>query len=1690
MSQPLKPFSLPPVPLKQLDSKERKYVENISKALTKFDLVGEWADYIASLGTLLKALQGWSPKFSNVKYYVPYPYEVSRRLTSSLSPYLPAGVHQKTLEVFKYIFENIGLDALAQECNIWIPGILPLMTYASMSVRSTLIDLYDKYLVQLPSTTLKIIIKPLLNSLFPGIDDESSEFLPLTIKLIETLQENLADDSLFWQTCFLIMITNKDRRLGGLVWFTRKFPSLNAVPHLVKELDKKNSSTTDMDVNAKLDNKNEQKRHIDYTLAVLLPAARNLVQPDPGLLIRALVACLDNSNDLLVKRGSLDLLLQRLQLNSPVIQKLINDNDRHLLLTACCKTTFSKDMSLNRRVWNWFLGSTASNNPTEVVLDKSKTKNQSDFFFKFGFKSLFAGLKDLLKEEKNVVDVFKLCLIFMDKWEIGTQITPRMFIPLMHAAELFRDNKLIMKSANTFFDAVETNIIWGNVFHCVIDQKSLGFLNFILSNFHIANDEEIIVRHLPLILLAILSFYQVEEDATVADLSRVEYQQLILEILQLIPERGFLPIINSKLTQQSDIDLAAVVESIRKYYSSYLITETGNSTSKEQPSSIVPPFETSDIAFLLVYSTYQMLIDDLTNARDIGKSGKIFTILFDKIPDHDDKHGKDADDWDNSLLIEKVFLALNNTKTANTQISIMDIVSIYSNYLSVKMSLEESMKLIHLIMNTLWDYMLDSNKQSIAVKCIKLMDRNVSKQYVENCLTSVFVKEQDVTKRLTLLDLLWNQMEDHTNIVQKPLELMLDELFSEQNPSYLALSKWILSLVNSGSSNRLYQIMTNDILQFDFLQKNEINEFDDLDMITYKIQTLCNVLKIDQTIMTKDFTIELTAVNDLERWKNNDVSTYKNLILFIIFEFLAIDHNLHPKSIRSSLVLLDILLDGTEEKFKDYVTFLFELFNKHNGSHGIDSELISVSILDIISKILRLSHKHSIKLDIFDNNSEHLKFIDFMVTSINKIQAPLVVSSYVKLLSETLTYFDTGIFGVLLPLVTTLIQRINQLFEEEKRRGGLYQTISLFLGIVEELIKVSHEYLTSQENEGYFPSNRGEFLQSVVSNVFYSDTADKNVKVQGERDVVLQAFKQSISCVFNIWSWGYKEANKVKELNGTIENCNYNAYKFKFRAKNLLEIMFLLEPLEILETLIMLDSPEEIVTLIHVLDGNKPTMTIPYFFYGLIQRYNKASVAKFSIQKGSGRNTKPDSTLLHKLPGEQLMDFLILYSDSLENSAVEEFYDDFVEFFKDIALNYSLYKSITFKIISFIGIISKKMRKAHFIDHKKFRKEISDVFIKYLPNAVIYFPKAGAYDEEEALTIIEDLVSKTEYVVSEKPGSDRFNNVLTIVVTQCLIPRFKIKNSEKPIPKRCLSLALSITKMGSKVKAWKDFLNDYFRDEKRFDNFGQDPIWDEIVFEWSQYPENKRLLNELLLMSNSKNKNTSPGLIPFASWNDSESTIKLQNLKRTAYLIKVSPQDEFLLDFQPLMECICDYLVEKDVKLKSGSLILLRTMLLKFDPPHFNQYWGIITYCLQINIQSFYESLQLQKDVDNNLTLQLCKTLDLLLLLNFEGFTSTNEWLFIIDTINSVYRNYSFVALIDKVAEFKEFKTEKLDDISLTVEDDKRLPFLLGVHEITEYTQLRKYFTHLSYMQYENVYSLKPIDIEACEKDVLKDIFR
>ena len=71
-------------------------------------------------------------------------------------------------------------------------------------------------------------------------------------------------------------------------------------------------------------------------------------------MIRAFSAALEDDN-LLVRRGALDILLQSIRINSAAI-KNAQPEDRTIIMRAATGVVLRRDLSLNRRLYTWLLG--------------------------------------------------------------------------------------------------------------------------------------------------------------------------------------------------------------------------------------------------------------------------------------------------------------------------------------------------------------------------------------------------------------------------------------------------------------------------------------------------------------------------------------------------------------------------------------------------------------------------------------------------------------------------------------------------------------------------------------------------------------------------------------------------------------------------------------------------------------------------------------------------------------------------------------------------------------------------------------------------------------------------------------------------------------------------------------------------------------------------------------------------------------------------------------------------------------------------------------------------------------------------------------------------------------------------------------------------------------------------------------
>ncbi|KAJ3063956.1 hypothetical protein HK102_008342, partial [Quaeritorhiza haematococci] len=404
------------------DPKYRKYVQVMDRTLLSFDAVNEWADVIGFLTRLVKTLQA-HPQFS----VIPRKLVISKRLAQCLNPALPAGVHQKTLEAYGVIFENIGPAQLAEDLPLYSYGLFPFFQNAAMSVKPILLSLYEKYYLPL-GVKLKPCLKGLILALLPGLEEEGNEFFERVLNMLDALSKSVGQ-GYFFHCLWLNLISVSHHRGAALNYLLRRMPKLSSLEDV----------------------------------AVVLG-------DDTSLLARALVATLGDKQ-LLVQRGALELLL----VHFPLRQQLFRVEDLEMLIRAGICVVLRKDMSLNRRLYSWLLDSTPSPDaPNTSSLRLSDTNKR---IVVSALRSMFFAPSDDLAD---LTKPYKVIISLLDKAEIGHVVLNEVMVDILWslkekcASSPFGTE--LLQTANMLFNMMEPFMIWRHL--CRLVLRSDGDPNF------------------------------------------------------------------------------------------------------------------------------------------------------------------------------------------------------------------------------------------------------------------------------------------------------------------------------------------------------------------------------------------------------------------------------------------------------------------------------------------------------------------------------------------------------------------------------------------------------------------------------------------------------------------------------------------------------------------------------------------------------------------------------------------------------------------------------------------------------------------------------------------------------------------------------------------------------------------------------------------------------------------------------------------------------------------------------------------------------------------------------------------------------------------------------------------------------------------------------------------------------------
>ncbi|QPG75809.1 hypothetical protein FOA43_003171 [Brettanomyces nanus] len=1334
---------------KKLTSKEKKYVGNIERALAAFESVDEWADYISFLGKLQRALQSNPDPHAN--NWIPHEFDVSKTLAQCISPKLPSGVHLKTIEVYRTIFDILGQDQLSVQVQLWIPGVLPLMSYASISVKPELIGLYTQYLTNIDPKFLRTIFKPLLLSLLPALDDTTSEFFDSVLTLIDSFRTKVHDDIHFWQCIFLCIITSPDKRTGAMEFCFKRLPDFNTA--------------------------NDCKDR-EETLKQLSQEARDCVMPESGLLIRAFCQGLRDDN-LFVQRGFFDLLLSKLQLRSSTLQCLANEEDIELLILSASETVLRRDMSLNRRLWNWILGpeNAATTLTTPVTVESSATTvtSMSQYFDKYGFKyfsraifSLINGTATSEPVYKQNIKVCRIAVAVMDRWEIGQLIVPKILVPIVKAAKLVLDTRPLkefdelLKSANVFFDGIETISIWSDVYR-LVKNGDVDLVMFILKNFHI-EDEDMIVTHIPLLGLAIMCLYPQEENK--------QWLELLKNTLEFIPQRALLPLDHSDrkylddTSRYNDPSLADdILHHLDKYYSRANSSEEVDNESDSTPER---PFNAADLSAL-----YLGLIGNITcrllrqkRANDFYNFCELLGQLLETIPS-----GELI--WQNPTLLNAL-QRIDPKSLLDSEIPIAFGAAIMFKHIARGLSKLEMSRLLKVVIGLLWKCLIhpSGRYQVEAVRKLWDLEISVDPHYIEAGISSLFLLSDEST-RIRAFNILWTQsasFNETDSILSRPLYIILDGLNSDNNVFSVLIAKWLQNTLISGTLNRIFKICCSGLLshhEFIFSSKFANNENDDFALFAYELTILYKLLTILPHEILPVFNSELCVIdNDSEmgiisanEW---NISTYKSLALAILKQFISIDppkgveeFQLFCSCVKLSLDLMGLLMDGSEQDFDATLSMLTEVCQRKIP--GDEDHLLGACYLSTIVRLMKISSKNQLKVALFEipkGSKKSSRFLEFVSSGITNSVTSMEFHSWMVLIQETSQYYSELVFGITTGLTECICNKMEELFALNKRYftdlgedtvTDVDDSICELIGGLQSLLIRSHKYLSyllsgslaygntdSSDNSG---SQVPGFFGSMIQGVFQVEAPTDKGEIHRRKILLLKALKKSVVTVYGVWLWSDENSKVRAEITNSANEAmapglatgemldnekppflsftrsvKYNASKLKFRSKKLLECVYSIEPMETLETLIRCYVARKggkdrysAFKIIHILDGSKLQTTLHYMINSLVSR---VSITSLEPEKRS--------LLLTNLSASNISHFLVEYVKTLSSDAMEDSWEDLLRLMKEASSGSSSYRMIYPDILEFAALVGSRLSQTNFGDQKKVKREIVDSFTKIL----------------------------------------------------------------------------------------------------------------------------------------------------------------------------------------------------------------------------------------------------------------------------------------------------------------------------------------------------------------------------------------
>ncbi|KAG6008310.1 hypothetical protein E4U21_004636 [Claviceps maximensis] len=767
-----------------------------------------------------------------------------------------------------------------------------------------------------------------------------------------------------------------------------------------------------------------------------------------------------------------------------------------------------------------------------------------------------------------------------------------------------------------------------------------------------------------------------------------------------------------------------------------------------------------------------------------------------------------------------------------------------------------------------------------------------------------------------------------------------------------------------------------------------------------------------------------------------------------------------------------------------------------------------------------------------------------------------VLDNWVAFLSEIISLYSGSIFQIAIPLVETLCNHIGFTYaalratfschESSEGASGITpeSTLIYLLNGLEQVLALAHDQLLAEENQAQLlkgPEQPQSLFGSMVSGVFQSEGPHSRSATANDRLTVHLAFQDAMRICYKIWSWGQGEESRKQDPISSA-SFGYTSLRMRNRARRLMEHLFTAEILECLETIIDIwrssEAESEQTLIFHFLsslDACRPRHAIPALFNAIYSRTNPGALPP-----------SRKSTLTISLQDSDLVVFLVEYSRSLDDDAMDEIWPDCMTFLKDLLGNPFPHRQTLPSLVEFAGILGEKVDNTNFGEQRRMRRDLGDLFLRLLAalfttrpltftessnsiniavtsSTFINAPEKSSKAVESprqnpsAISSPDHIVSILASVVPNLPKillePDRVLSAAATISTNVIGPTLRSKSFPSIVSHNTLRLFLELSKLQNNQKTWKKDVGDAFNDN-RFFSMDVSLVrggWLPLLKQWVL--TDKERLPELITRISGP---TTAGIVFGVGATSArlEADRKTQlNLRRIATLVLAAADDAFVGDlpaiFDKLVELLAATLTSSPSSATRADVyMVIRALVLKNSPIHLAMLWPAVNAELHAAMSSVVapERSTAADMYSSSGLIQACKLLDLLICVAPDDF-QLHEWLFITDTIEAVYRssNYRPVALVDEISEelgssagdvLLQPDTEAL----VAASGPYRRPLLGSKGGISDEVSLEKkdevvarvlrpFFGQLSIFAFESTYAMGTLDRDACIEALLGDLF-